>query len=99
MVSFEDILIVCLELRITPRSIRTDTLFPYTTRFRSHDDRRRDVRHDPEREQRELGERATRERGEEPEHAGSLLGLGLQVLDRVEVDAKIGRSTRLNSSH
>src|SRR3546814_17397553 len=93
-----------------PRSTRTDTLLPYTTRFRSrdlalpdrsllrplleagdhhgedlHDDRRRDVRHDPEREQRELGERATREQGEEPEHAGALLGLGLQEIGRAHV--------------
>src|SRR3546814_6425948 len=31
---------VCLMIRRPPRSTRTDTLFPYTTLFRSHRDRR-----------------------------------------------------------
>src|SRR3546814_3231669 len=34
-------------IRRPPRSTRTDTLFPYTTLFRSHD--LRDVRHDRQR--------------------------------------------------
>src|SRR3546814_9248376 len=28
--------VVCLMIRLPPRSTRTDTLFPYTTLFRSH---------------------------------------------------------------
>ena len=53
-----------------------------------HDDRRRDVRHDPEREERELGERAAGEQLQEAEHAAALLGLALELLDGVEVDAR-----------
>src|SRR3546814_4326762 len=32
----EQILCFCFKVRRPPRSTRTDTLFPYTTRFRSH---------------------------------------------------------------
>ena len=53
-----------------------------------HDDRRRDVRHDPEGEDGELGERAAGEQLEEAEHAAAALGLALQLLDGVEVDAR-----------
>src|SRR3712207_8013322 len=63
-------------IRRPPRS----TLFPYTTLFRSlleprnhhgeelQDDRRRDVRHDPERENGEARERAAGEQAEQAEH-------------------------------
>ena len=51
-----------------------------------HDDRAGDVRHDPEREDRELGERAAGEELEEGEHA-ALLGLVLERADTAEVDA------------
>src|SRR3546814_19993210 len=70
-------------IRRPPRSTRTATLFPYTTLFRS-------VRHDPQREQRELGERAAREQLEEAEDTGALFGLALQLLHGVEVDAGRG---------
>ena len=53
-----------------------------------HDDRRRDVRHDPEGEDGELGERAAGEQLEEAHHATAALGLALQLLDGVEVDAR-----------
>ena len=53
-----------------------------------HDDRRRDVRHDPEGEDGELGERAAGEQLEEAHHAAAALGLALQLLDGVEVDAR-----------
>ena len=51
-----------------------------------HDDRARDVRHDPEREDGELRERAAGEQLEEAEHA-TVLRLLLQLLDLTEVDA------------
>ena len=53
-----------------------------------HDDRAGDVRHDPEREHGEPGERAAREQVEEAEHA-ALLGLALAGrCTRLEVDAR-----------
>src|SRR6266540_389635 len=52
-----------------------------------HDDRRRDVRHDPEEEDRDVRDRAAREEVEEA-HDPGVLRLLLQVLDRVEVDER-----------
>ena len=52
-----------------------------------HDDRRRDVRHDPEEEDRHVRDRAPGEQVEEPDDP-RVLGLLLQVLDRVEVDER-----------
>jgi hypothetical protein len=49
------------------------------------DDRRRDVRHDPEGEDRELRERAAREQVEETEHGPALSAE--VALDRLRVDA------------
>ena len=53
-----------------------------------HDDRRRDVRHDPEGEDRELGERAAGEQLEEPEHAAAVSAWPFSSSTRVEVDAR-----------
>src|SRR3546814_8852930 len=39
---------VLLMIRLPPRSTRTDTLFPYTTLFRSHQQREADPEHDRE---------------------------------------------------
>src|SRR3546814_11309373 len=79
-------LLFFLMIRRPPRSTRTDTLFPYTTLFRSAvEDRRRPVeRHADHRQERE---RPAERRGEHAEHeeGGGRLG------DR--------KSTRLNSSH
>ena len=47
-----------------------------------HDDRRRDVRHDPEEEDRDVGDRAAGEQVEEADDAAVVLGLVLQLLDR-----------------
>src|SRR5262249_43996350 len=52
-----------------------------------HDDRRRDVRHDPEEEDRHVRDRAAREQVEEADDAG-VLRLVLKVLDRGEVDER-----------
>src|SRR3546814_20772072 len=40
-------MVFCLRIRRPPRSTRTDTLFPYTTLFRSHVDVRPHQRHPP----------------------------------------------------
>jgi hypothetical protein len=52
-----------------------------------HDDRRRDVRHDPQGEDGELGDGSTGEGGEQTEHTTGL-GSQLQVFDDPEVDAR-----------
>ena len=52
-----------------------------------HDDRRRDVRHDPEEEDRDVGDRAAGEQVEEADHA-AVVGLVLQLLDLTEVDVR-----------
>src|SRR6266511_746678 len=52
-----------------------------------HDDRSRDVRHDPEEEDRDVRNRAPGEQVEEPDDPRAL-GLLLEVLDRVEVDER-----------
>ncbi len=54
-----------------------------------HDDRAGDVRHDPEGEDRHLGQGAAGEQVQEAEDA-ALVGLALQVLDGGEVDAGHG---------
>src|SRR3712207_6910867 len=76
-------------IRRPPRS----TLFPYTTLFRS------DVRHDPEREHRQLQQGAAAEEVHHPVDAGVVVHALRAVLDRVVVDAGDRKSTRLNSSH
>ena len=53
-----------------------------------HDDRRRDVRHDPEREDRRAREGASREQVEKADRA--VRRVLLQVPDRVEVDVRRG---------
>src|SRR3546814_15330343 len=72
-----------LMIRRPPRSTRTDTLFPYTTLFRSHDDPRacREMRIDP------IADRAR----DIVEIDIGAFGEGGALLDR--------KSTRLNSSH
>src|SRR3546814_20417826 len=74
-----------LMIRRPPRSTRTDTLFPYTTLFRSAE-RCPDVRRDPRSERRSPGHAyLPAYRGQEERRSGE----GIQ--DR--------KSTRLNSSH
>src|SRR3546814_10852448 len=86
-----------LMIRLPPRSTRTDTLFPYTTLFRSqrfqgrhdrrqelHDDRRRDIRHDVEGEDGHAAERAAGEHVEDAEDAAGLLGEDLREDLRVD---------------
>src|SRR2546427_4976910 len=51
------------------------------------EDRRGDVGHDPEREQREARERTARDRVRKPEDAVATAGAGEEVLDRCRVDA------------
>ena len=54
------------------------------------DDRAGDVRHDPEPEHRELGQRTAGEQVEEADHAGRAGRGGRQRLDGAEVDARAG---------
>src|SRR3546814_599546 len=68
-----------LMIRRPPRSTRTDTLFPYTTLFRS-----RDVRHDVEGEDGHAAERAAGEHVEDAEDAAGLLGEDLREDLRVD---------------
>ena len=60
-----------------------------------HDDRCRDVRHDAEREHRELGERTAREELNEAQDA-ALVGLVAKQLDRFDIDPR-GRDERAKS--
>ena len=53
-----------------------------------HDDRRRDVRHDPEEEDGDVGDRAAGEEVEEADNAAVALGVVLQLLDGFEVDVR-----------
>src|SRR3546814_3796264 len=55
--------IVCLMIRRPPRSTRTDTLFPYTTLFRSPADQRRRARQAEEAEEHREAEQAEHDRG------------------------------------
>src|SRR3546814_16055501 len=91
-----------LMIRRPPRSTRTDTLFPYTTLFRSHQDLARELAvgaggaHD-ERHAQALF----------PAGRGDALGHGVAAQDAAAVDVhqdgvdrRVDRkSTRLNSSH
>src|SRR3546814_6537568 len=66
------LLFFCLMIRRPPRSTRTDTLFPYTTLFRSHVlDQRQDV------SLQRFDDRACKEMAGEAEAANSLIGLDL----------------------
>src|SRR3546814_20898142 len=78
---------VCfLMIRRPPRSTRTDTLFPYTTLFRSHRaDAERELRHDTGADR----PAARAGRADRPHPRGKSTRAGPQ--DR--------KSTRLNSSH
>src|SRR3546814_11560999 len=73
-----------LMIRRPPRSTRTDTLFPYTTLFRSRLDAGRVGGQD-------IGDRDRRQRG-----VGGIERREVGVHRRIEQDRK---STRLNSSH
>src|SRR3546814_20808368 len=101
-------------IRRPPRSTRTDTLFPYTTLFRSVADRRREHDHriataEPQRPQeRLLDQRAEDQADEDRRHV--VAGLAGDVADDAEGQRephveevfacrKDRKSTRLNSSH
>src|SRR3546814_20072394 len=86
-----------LIIRLPPRSTRTDTLFPYTTRFRSHPDGTRGAdRHAPRSgDARTATAPSGRDRRATGPHARNPLARtaarGAAPADR--------KSTRLNSSH
>src|SRR3546814_7279671 len=100
-------------IRRPPRSTRTDTLFPYTTLFRSDRERSRDLEIDAEAfVRRRLAEFGMREFVAQRQHAAVGIGDRLRPLARAPVEiAEIGgaeridravadrKSTRLNSSH
>src|SRR3546814_16352770 len=84
-------------IRRPPRSTRTDTLFPYTTLFRSHD-RRAEGQEGPGRDQLDIARHLDRRAfaAEEERERGA-------VEDQEQDDEHAGhrdrKSTRLNSSH
>src|SRR3546814_15860728 len=82
-----------LMIRRPPRSTRTDTLFPYTTLFRSRDGRRRAPR-----APRRTGRRPVADRVQPPALPARQRRTGAvaRADPRPRVDRK---STRLNSSH
>src|SRR3546814_2515819 len=99
-------------IRRPPRSTRTDTLFPYTTLFRSAGAIERDERDDVA----EIGRLHRRKRAPHPfgfelEHPDRLAALEQRIdflvipRERVEIDVDPAqreqdrKSTRLNSSH
>src|SRR3546814_17786129 len=82
------ILVVCLMIRRPPRSTRTDTLFPYTTLFRSAQSARARDAVDADRGT----ARAARRKLQPPRRGEPVRRIsGLWPSDR--------KSTRLNSSH
>src|SRR3546814_2709778 len=104
-----------LMIRRPPRSTRTDTLFPYTTLFRSEDDlhvapQRRQLARIQGRDVLALEPHLAAGRLDQPEDAASRRGLAAAGLAddperfaglEFEADAVDGdrKSTRLNSSH
>src|SRR3546814_12648115 len=95
------ILFFFLMIRRPPRSTRTDTLFPYTTLFRSL--LQPDIRLDagilalPSEQQRAIGRRLTDWLdAQKQRHLRPLLAMAQQSRDAAIADRK---STRLNSSH
>src|SRR3546814_14480639 len=89
------LLIFCLMLRRPPRSTRTDTLFPYTTLFRSR-------RTSPDAGLRRFGAgvppRGAARRGRYPPPLGHVGGYAGRRRRRTR-GAADRKSTRLNSSH
>src|SRR3546814_14877342 len=106
MMDYSNYSLFFLMLRRPPRSTRTDTLFPYTPLFRSHDDLRRraggeiGAQHMHLRSRTRGGDRQIERRAGvvmpdlrrvDPVPVGDLAGPQQEVEDR--------KSTRLNSSH
>src|SRR3546814_13268287 len=77
-------------LRPPPRSTRTDTLFPYTTLFRS-DKAAPDKQPDPAEDERDDSDAATDKRAMDRVRTAMVRGHAMNQGDR--------KSTRLNSSH
>src|SRR3546814_15127135 len=91
-----DFIFFCLMIRLPPRSTRTDTLFPYTTLFRSKLER--DESEDDGQDNEQRRRRVDLGRYREADHRIDLYREG----DRVGAAGEIGedrKSTRLNSSH
>src|SRR3546814_19443150 len=93
-----------LMIRLPPRSTRTDTLFPYTTLFRSFQDglavvlaaqRRRNLGKGAVITHRDLVQREVMRRG----IAGDVEAACLGAADRLDALGGDRKSTRLNSSH
>src|SRR3546814_12911431 len=84
-----------LMIRRPPRSTRTDTLFPYTTLFRSHA-RRACVARMQQRGVDPLEVEGERERAADVAHVSTVDPRIAAVVARAMADRK---STRLNSSH
>src|SRR3546814_16751896 len=97
---------VVLMLRRPPRSTRTDTLFPYTTLFRSH---HRQVAHDRDHCRTEIlgpfGDQTTDHVAHDRIEAGRRLveeeefGVGRHRAGKTDPFLQDRKSTRLNSSH
>src|SRR3546814_11064510 len=83
-----------LMIRRPPRSTRTDTLFPYTTLFRS--DRRRAIAPRPGDERHRDGAVAAQDARRVPPDP---LAQQRQRVRRLSVGRRDRKSTRLNSSH
>src|SRR3546814_11129504 len=94
-------LIFFLMQRLPPRSTRTDTLFPYTTLFRSRPVRDPDSLEFREQVGAEGIERGGHEHDREHERQGGSAGGAQDGAATVDVVGKVGdrKSTRLNSSH
>src|SRR3546814_11156661 len=76
-------LVFCLMIRRPPRSTRTDTLFPYTTLFRSAHPDRDDGREVAARDLQGLARRAARQRQEGREERSEEHTSELQSLMRI----------------
>src|SRR3546814_19067376 len=95
LVDTDGIFFVCvfffLMIRLPPRSTRTDTLFPYTTLFRSHG---REPQH------RGIADRRIDREPRQDQEIGLAVRRRPHAAPRRDVEVEADRkSTRLNSSH
>src|SRR3546814_15318959 len=93
-----EMLIFFLMIRRPPRSTRTDTLFPYTTLFRSHELVQRPV-HLGGSDRRADGESAATFEGDRQLDVLIPDSIGQREAARRQAAMRDRKSTRLNSSH